>query len=42
MGDGPMDSSPELAAEYALEHGYRNVQLFPGGWRAWIGARPIE
>lgn len=41
MGDGPLDQRPELAAQYALEKGYTNVQLFPGGWRQWIGDRPI-
>jgi rhodanese-related sulfurtransferase len=42
MGEGPLDLKPELAAEYAIEQGYSNVQLFPGGWRAWIGAHPIR
>lgn len=40
-GDGPLDLQPELAAEMALARGYSNVMLFPGGWRAWIGANPI-
>jgi rhodanese-related sulfurtransferase len=42
MGDGPMDDRPEIAAQFALEKGYTNVQLFPGGWRQWIGAHPIQ
>jgi rhodanese-related sulfurtransferase len=41
MGEGPQDIRPELAAESALEQGYTNVQLFPGGWRAWLGLNPI-
>lgn len=41
MGDGPLDLRPERAAEMALGRGYTNVKLFPGGWRAWIGAHPI-
>jgi rhodanese-related sulfurtransferase len=42
MGEGPLDLQPELAAEYAIDQGYSNVQIFPGGWRAWIGAHPIR
>lgn len=42
MGDGPQDIRPELAAEAALEKGYTNVQLFPGGWRAWLGVNPVS
>lgn len=42
MGDGPMDRRPELAAQAAAKRGYRNVQIFPGGWRQWIGAHPIR
>lgn len=42
MGDGPMDTRPETAARIALDKGYTDVQLFPGGWRMWIGAHPIR
>ncbi len=41
-GDGPLDTRPERAAEMAIERGYSNVQLFPGGWRAWTGAHPLR
>lgn len=42
MGDGPLDTRPERAAQSALERGFSNVQLYPGGWRDWIGAHPIR
>lgn len=42
LGDGPLDTRPEQAAEIALGLGFTNVQLFPGGWRAWIGAFPLR
>jgi len=42
MGDGPLDSSAELAADVAVKRGHTDVQLFPGGWRAWIGDRPVD
>lgn len=42
MADGPLDSRAELAADAAIKRGYTDVQLFPGGWRAWIGDRPVQ
>lgn len=42
MGEGPLDLSPEQAADIALARGYSNVQIFPGGWRQWIGAQPVQ
>jgi rhodanese-related sulfurtransferase len=42
MGDGPLDTRPERAAQSALERGFSNVQLYAGGWRDWIGAHPIR
>jgi rhodanese-related sulfurtransferase len=42
MGEGPLDSRPEQAADIALKHGHSNVQVFPGGWRQWIGAHPVQ
>ncbi len=42
MGDGPLDRRPEIAAQSTLELGYTDVQIFPGGWRMWIGAHPIR
>lgn len=42
MGEGVLDRRPDDAAHAALELGYTNVQLFPGGWRAWIGAHPVR
>lgn len=42
MGEGLLDNRPELAAQTVLEQGYTDVQLFPGGWRLWIGAHPIR
>lgn len=39
MGDNPLDSRPERAARMALDRGYENVQLFPGGWHAWKAGR---
>lgn len=41
MGDGPMDTRPERAADIAIKAGHSDVQLFPGGWRMWIGAHPV-
>lgn len=41
MGDGPLDERPELAAQYALEQAYSNVQLYPGGWRQWTDDTPV-
>jgi rhodanese-related sulfurtransferase len=41
-GDGPLDQRPELAAEMAIKRGHTNVQIFPGGWRAWTGAHPLR
>lgn len=41
MGEGPLDTRPERAAEIAVKLGYSDVQLFPGGWRMWIGAHPV-
>lgn len=41
MGEGPMDMRPEMAAYEAIERGHTNVQIYPGGWRDWIGARTI-
>ena len=37
MGDGPMDSRPEMAAYEAIARGHTDVQIYPGGWRDWIG-----
>jgi rhodanese-related sulfurtransferase len=42
MGEGPLDTRPEQAADIALKRGYGNVQVFPGGWRQWIGAHPVQ
>ena len=42
MGEGPLDTRPEQAADIALQRGYSNVQIFPGGWRQWIGAHPVQ
>ncbi|MCA8914136.1 MAG: rhodanese-like domain-containing protein [Planctomycetes bacterium] len=41
MADGPMDTRAEQAADIALKRGHNDVQLFPGGWRMWIGAHPV-
>ncbi|MCB9933522.1 MAG: rhodanese-like domain-containing protein [Planctomycetes bacterium] len=38
MGEGPMDTRPEQAADIALKRGHSNVQIFPGGWRMWVDA----
>jgi rhodanese-related sulfurtransferase len=42
MGEGRLDQRPEQAADLALSRGYSNVQIFPGGWRQWTGAHPVE
>lgn len=42
MADGPLDNRAELAADAAIKRGHTSVQLFPGGWRAWIGDRPVD
>ena len=41
-GEGPLDTRPDRAAEMAIERGHTRVQVFPGGWRAWIGAHPLR
>lgn len=41
MGDGPMDSRAEMAGYEAIERGHTNVQIYPGGWRDWIGDRAV-
>ncbi|MBZ0135271.1 MAG: rhodanese-like domain-containing protein [Planctomycetes bacterium] len=42
MGEGPTDSRPEMAAYEAMERGYTNVQVYPGGWRNWIGHKSVS
>lgn len=41
-GDGPLDTTPDRAAEMAIERGHTRVQIFSGGWRAWTGAHPLR
>lgn len=41
-GEGPLDTRPERAAELAIERGYTNVMLFPGGWREYTGRHPVR
>lgn len=42
MGEGLLDTRPEQAADIALARGHSNVQVYPGGWRQWIGADPVQ
>jgi rhodanese-related sulfurtransferase len=42
MGEGPLDTRTEQAADIAVKRGYSNVQIFPGGWRQWTGVHPVQ